>query len=172
MQCPAARTVSVSNQKQATPENAVSTGMYRRIGTATAALHGHLSQYPRSNHEPDTTTMPRELSERDIEILKKLAPECEGLTCSGSGQQFHSILPPVSNHFSADEHDFAERIRRLTDDELKYISGLILSGEESLGCLPEEDLESLLALITERLSKDETKKVIEAFASFGVCERS
>jgi hypothetical protein len=113
--------------------------------------------------------MPRELSEKDIEILIKLAPECEGLTCS---DQFHSILPPVSNHFSVDERDFAERIGRLTDDELNYITGLILSGEESLGCLPEEDLDSLLTLITERFSREEAKKVIEAFASSGVCERS
>ena len=43
--------------------------------------------------------MPRELSEKDIAILKKLAPECGDLTCSGSGHMFHSILPPVSNHF-------------------------------------------------------------------------
>jgi hypothetical protein len=141
-------------------------------GTVTAALRGHLSQNPQNNHEPETTTMPRELSERDIEILKKLAPEYSDLTCSGSGHRFHSILPPVSNHFSADERDFAERIGKLTDDELRYVIGLILNGEESLGCLQEEDLDSLLSLITDRLSNDETKKVIEAFASFGVCERS
>jgi hypothetical protein len=115
--------------------------------------------------------MPRELSERDIAILKKLAPECGDLTCSGSGHHFHSILPPVSNHFAVDDRDFAERIGRLTDEELRYITDLILSGEESLGCLPEEDLDSLLALITERFSQVETKKVIGAFASFGVCER-
>jgi len=115
--------------------------------------------------------MPRELLERDIGILKKLAPECGDLTCSGSGHQFHSILPPVSNHFAVDDRDFARRIGRLTDEELRYIIDLIRSGEESLGCLPEEDLDSLLALITERFSPEETRKVIEAFASFGVCER-
>jgi hypothetical protein len=115
--------------------------------------------------------MPRELSERDIGILKKLAPECGDLTCSGSGHLFHSILPPVSNHFAVDDRDFAGRIGRLTDEELRYITDLIRSGEESLGCLPEEDLDSLLALITERFSQEETRKVIEAFASFGMCER-
>lgn len=115
--------------------------------------------------------MPRELSERDIVILKKLAPDCGDLTCSGSRHHFHSILPPVSNHFAVDDRDVAERIGRLTDEELRYITDLILSGEESLGCLPEEDLDSLLALITEQFSQEETKKVIEAFASFGVCER-
>lgn len=116
--------------------------------------------------------MPRELSEQDIEILKKLAPECGDLTCSGSGHRFHSILPPVSNHFAVDGRDFADRISRLSDKDLRYIVDLVIRGEESIGCLPEEDLDSLLALITERFSKDETTKVIEAFASFGACEHS
>lgn len=116
--------------------------------------------------------MPRELSERDISLLKKLAPECGELTCSGSGHQFYSILPPVSNHFSIDNRDFADRIGRLTDDELRYITDLILTGEESLGCLPEEDIDSLLRLITERFSREDAKKVIEAFAASGAsCER-
>lgn len=48
---------------------------------------------------------------------------------------------------------------------------MIINGEESLGCLPEEDLDSLLRLITERFSKDYTKRVIEAFASSDVCDR-
>ena len=52
--------------------------------------------------------MPRELDEKDIAILKKLAPECGDLTCSGSGHMFHSILPPVSNHFAEDNNDFIE----------------------------------------------------------------
>ena len=52
------------------------------------------------------TTMPRELDDKDIAILKKLAPECGDLTCSGSGHTFHSILPPVSNHFAEDNTDF------------------------------------------------------------------
>jgi hypothetical protein len=116
--------------------------------------------------------IPRDLSERDIGILKKLAPECGDLTCLESGHQFHSILPPVSNHFAVDERDFAARIGKLSDEELRYISDLIISGEESLGCLPEEDLDSLLTLITERFSKEESRKVINAFASSGGCERS
>jgi hypothetical protein len=114
--------------------------------------------------------MPRELSEKDIGILKKLAPECGDLACSGSGHAFHSILPPVSNHFAADGRDFSERIGRLTDDELRYISDMIVTGEESLGCLPEEDLDSLLDLIKNRLSADTAKQVIRAYAASGSCE--
>ena len=115
--------------------------------------------------------MPRELSEKDLAILRKLAPECGDLTCSGSGHMFHSILPPVSNHFSEDADDFARRISLLSDDELTYISDKIQSGDESMGCLPVEDVESLVKLIHDRISSDVAKKVISAYESGDGCER-
>jgi len=114
--------------------------------------------------------MPRELSERDITILKKLAPECGDLTCSGSGHMFHSILPPVSNHFAEDGNDFAERLSRLADEDLAYIADMIQKGEESMGCLPVEDVDSLVKLIHERLSEEVAKKVIAAYESGYECE--
>ena len=115
--------------------------------------------------------MPRELSEKDIAIVKKLAPECGDLTCSGSGHMFHSILPPVSNHFSEDTDDFIQRISRLSDDELTYITEMILKGEESMGCLPLEDVEAFVHLIHERLSKEIAQKVIASYESGSECER-
>ncbi|MGA2911891.1 MAG: hypothetical protein ABSE07_00040 [Methanoregula sp.] len=115
--------------------------------------------------------MPRELTERDISILKKLAPECGELTCSGSGHIFHSILPPVSNHFSEDADDFIQRISRLSDDELTYITEMILKGEESMGCLPLEDVEAFVHLVHERFSKEIAQKVIAAYESGSECER-
>jgi hypothetical protein len=114
--------------------------------------------------------MPRELTEKDIAILKKLAPECGDLTCSGSGHMFHSILPPVSNHFAEDSEDFIMRISRLDDGELSYITDMIIQGEESLGCLPVEDIEALIRLIHDRLSEDIAQKVIRAYESGGECE--
>jgi hypothetical protein len=114
--------------------------------------------------------MPRELSEKDIAILKKLAPECGDLTCSGSGHMFHSILPPVSNHFSEDSEDFIRRINRLSDEDLTYITDMIIKGEESMGCLPLEDIESLVHLVQERISPEIAQKVITAYESGGECE--
>jgi hypothetical protein len=114
--------------------------------------------------------MPRELSDKDIEILKKLAPECGDLTCSGSGHMFHSILPPVSNHFAEDSDDFVKRIRRLSDEELTYITDMIYKGEESMGCLPVEDIDALVHLIHDRLSPEIAQKVITAYESGGECE--
>jgi hypothetical protein len=114
--------------------------------------------------------MPRELSEKDITILKKLAPECGDLTCSGSGHMFHSILPPVSNHFAEDGNDFIQRISRLSVDELTYITDMIRKGEESMGCLPVEDVEALMHLIHDRLSPEIAQKVLAAYESGGECE--
>lgn len=113
--------------------------------------------------------MPRDLTEKDIAILKKLAPEFMGADCSGSGHMFRSILPPVSNHFSEDGRDFAGRIARLSDDELQYIAGKIIDGEESLGCLPEEDLDSVIGLVKERLSPDLAKKILMTYAAGESC---
>jgi len=113
--------------------------------------------------------MPRELSQKDIAILKKLAPECGDLTCSGSGQMFHSILPPLSNHFAQDSEDFIQRISRLSDDELTYITGMILNGEESMGCLPLEDVEAFVHCVHDRLSPEISQKIITAYEGGGEC---
>jgi hypothetical protein len=113
--------------------------------------------------------MPRELDGKDIAILKKLAPECGDLTCSGSGHMFHSILPPVSNHFAEDNNDFIARITRLSDDELAYLAGMIEKGEESLGCMPVEDVEALVRIISDRLSAETARKVISAYESGNEC---
>ncbi|MEI7857426.1 MAG: hypothetical protein WCH85_07985 [Methanomicrobiales archaeon] len=114
--------------------------------------------------------MARELSKRDIEILKKLAPECGDLTCSGSGHMFHSILPPVSNHFAQDSDDFIQRIARLTDEDLTYLTDMIHKGEEGMGCLPVEDVEAFVHLIHDRLSEEAAKKVISAYESGYECD--
>ena len=83
---------------------------------------------------------------------------------------FHSILPPVSNHFSTDNEDFVQRISRLSDEDLTYITDMIIKGEESMGCLPVEDIEALVRLIHDRLSPEIAQKVIAAYESGGECE--
>jgi hypothetical protein len=114
--------------------------------------------------------MPRELDEKDIAILTKLAPECKDLTCSGSSHRFHSILPPVSNHFSEDNNDFIARISRLSNEELTYITDMIRKGEESMGCMPVEDVEALVKIVHDRLSPETAKSIISAYESGNACE--
>jgi len=103
--------------------------------------------------------MARELDEKDLSILRKLAPEYSGILCPGSGHEFHSILPPVSNHIARDDKDFAERVARLSEEDWAYLTDLILSGREDLGCVPEEDIETILAHIGEKVSEKAAERV-------------
>ena len=113
--------------------------------------------------------MARTLSEKDIEILKKLAPESADITCSGSGFDYQSILPPVSNHYALDVDDFEERLNRLDVFELKYLSEVILDGSESLGCIQPEHADILVRLLKERVSEEVGEKVRVLYEATGVC---
>jgi len=83
---------------------------------------------------------------------------------------FHSILPPVSNHFAQDSDDYIQRINRLSDDELTYIVEMIQKGEESMGCLPVEDVEAFVHLVHDRLSPEMAQKVITAYEGGNECQ--
>lgn len=114
--------------------------------------------------------MPRELSEKDIEILKKAAPETEDILCRGSGNSYRSILPPLANHYASDPADFAARLERTGDEELSYLCELIEDGSESLGCVPPEYIEELAKVIEERLGEDKARFVLNCYAAYGDCD--
>ncbi len=113
--------------------------------------------------------MARNLSEKDIEMLKKLAPECADITCTGSGFDYQSILPPVSNHYALDDDDFEERLNRLDIFDLRYLAEVILDGSESLGCIQPEHAEILVRLLSERVSEDVGEKVRLLYEAAGEC---
>ena len=113
--------------------------------------------------------MPRILSGKDVELLHKLAPELNDPVCPGSGHEFHSILPPVSNHFAQDTEDFLRRIRSLSPEEMAYLVGLILDGSESLGCMPPEDVGALLGHVAGTVSQDAARKILALYESGGEC---
>lgn len=108
--------------------------------------------------------MVRELKERDIAILIKLAPEFSGEACSSSGVQYRSIIPPVANHYAVSADDFRERIHRLTPEELTYLITLIQSGEESLHCLSGEYFDILYARVTELISMRDAHLIASVYA--------
>jgi hypothetical protein len=114
--------------------------------------------------------MPRELSDRDRELLKRLAPECADEVCSGSGHAFLSILPPVANHYSRDAEDFSERLGRISDDDLGYLVDLILDGRESLGCVPPDFIEVFLMRVAERLGNRRAEAIVLHYNDEGGCE--
>ena len=113
--------------------------------------------------------MARTLSEKDQEILKKLAPELTDPLCPGSGHEFFSILPPVSNHFSVNNEDFLARIRKLTQEDLAYLVGLILEGTESVSCVRPEHIVLFAEEVADRQSLEQGEKIIRIYAE-GTCD--
>ena len=113
--------------------------------------------------------MARTLSSRDMEILNKLAPELCDPLCPGSGHEFFSILPPVSNHFAADEKDFARRLRSLSREDLEYLVDLILDGSESIGCISPEHIVVLAEYVADTLSFEKAEQIIELYKDWGPC---
>ena len=103
--------------------------------------------------------MPRELTERDISLLKKLAPEFSGESCSGSGTPYRSLLPPVANHYAQNNEDFLRRIDTLSAEDLTYLVDLIMTGEESLHCISPEYYEILEKKISNTLGEDIARRV-------------
>ena len=113
--------------------------------------------------------MPRVLDEQDLRILKKLAPECEEMICSGSGVEFRSILPPVANHYAKNEDDFRERLNRLDDRDLVYLIEKMRSGEESVACIPPEMAEILVDIVNRRVGKSEAGEVLNIYMTMDEC---
>lgn len=107
--------------------------------------------------------MPRQLSLKDIEILKNLAPECNDLDCAGSGSRYKSILPPLANHFAVNENDFKDRLERLTLEDLQYLLSLIETGSESLSCVPPHYMQVFIDLVTEKLGQEKARSVFRTY---------
>jgi len=103
--------------------------------------------------------MPREFTEKDIEIFNKLAPEA-GCTLFSreAGHKFHFILCPISHKFAESSEDFRARLERLSHEELDYLVGLALEGKEDVQSL-DEDLEELIAVVTEKVSPERAKQL-------------
>ncbi len=93
----------------------------------------------------------RTLTDLDKKLLAKLAPELEGATGPAPGHDYKFILLPVSHKFSESPEDFANRVNRLTDEELNYLVELILKGDEDVRSLAEGDFDAMLEVIGKRL---------------------
>lgn len=103
--------------------------------------------------------MGRVFSETDIRIFNKMAPEAAGSTDSGAGHSYPFILRPISHRFAESGEDFRERLSRLDADEVAYLAQLVLSNQEEITSLDEEDMESFLELVEERISFDKRKEI-------------
>jgi hypothetical protein len=124
---------------------------------------------PRNPDKKKQAPMARSLSRRDLEILKKLAPEVNDPLCPGSGHDFFSILPPVSNHFATSDADFLARIERLSEEDLGYLVELILDGAESVGCMHPEHVVLFADQVARRLSLDTADSIISLYVTGDPC---
>lgn len=111
--------------------------------------------------------MARKLGSSDLDILRKLAPELVDPTCGHAGHEFRSVLPPVSRHISTSPADFRERLMKLSDDELKYLTNLIFEGMESLHCVKKEHVDALIEVVGVRISKVIAAELLELYKFVG-----
>ncbi len=114
--------------------------------------------------------MARELTPKDIGLLRKLAPECSALVCSGSGSPYRSILPPVANHYSRDAEDFRERLEQLSPEETGYLISLVLNGAESLGCVHPDYVKIFVEIVAERVGYEVALSVIAVYEKNLSCD--
>ncbi len=113
--------------------------------------------------------MARDLNERDIEILRKLAPELEEMERHGMVIEYMNILPPVANHHSRGLADFEQRLKKLSIDDMKYLADLIFSGKEGLSCLEPDYAEVFSTIAGQRLSDEVADRIREAYESAEGC---
>ena len=115
------------------------------------------------NHQNIVTSMARELSDSDIELLYKLVPE---LKSEDSRPRYRSILPPVSKFYSSSDEDFKQRLENLSEEELEYIVGLIFDGMECLQCIRESHVGIVIEVVSEKLSEEKGKDLKELCGIF------
>lgn len=110
--------------------------------------------------------MARELSETDIEILYKLAPELKAQISPGSRPKYRSILPPVSKFYSDSDEDFRGRLESLSKQELEYIVDLIFEGMECLQCIGQSHVAIVMEVVSRNLSQEKGNDLKELYGIF------
>jgi hypothetical protein len=77
------------------------------------------------------------------------------------------VLPPLSQHVSASDSDFKERLMKLSDKELNYLVDLIFEGMESIHCVKNEHVNALVEVIGTRISKIKATELLELYKFAG-----
>jgi hypothetical protein len=115
--------------------------------------------------------MARNLNERELMILKKLAPELEEMEAQGIEIEYMNILPPVANHHSRSLLDFEQRLKKLSTEEMRFLSDLVIQGREALSCLDPAFAEIFFAVAGQRLSSAVADQLQEAYETGEECSR-
>jgi hypothetical protein len=109
--------------------------------------------------ENDTkVAMMKKLNQKDISILKRLAP-CSDPETSGG------LLISISRYYITDRDDFLSRLDMLSDDDLKYLAERAMDGSECLLCIAPQCAETFLDAVERRLSPVTAGRLREIFES-------
>lgn len=103
--------------------------------------------------------MGRIFSEMDNQIFDKLAPELSGNRMSSAGHKYPFILRPLSHKIAQDEADFRNRMERLDKEEMEYLFQLAMEGKEDIRSLNEDDVDTFMELVEEKLSTERLKEL-------------
>ncbi|SDF46555.1 hypothetical protein SAMN04488589_0605 [Methanolobus vulcani] len=103
--------------------------------------------------------MGRVFNEMDNQIFNKLAPELSGNTMSNAGHNYPFILRPVSHKIAVDADDFRARMDKLDIEEMEYLFQLAMEGKEDIRSLEEEDVDTFIELVEEKLSTEKMKEL-------------
>jgi hypothetical protein len=100
----------------------------------------------------------KKLNQKDISILKRLAP-CSDPETSGG------LLISISSYYITDRVDFLSRLDMLSDDDLKYLAERAMDGSECLLCIAPQCAETFLDAVERRLSPVTAGRLREIFES-------
>ena len=113
--------------------------------------------------------MARDLDGKDLDVLLKMVPELEALLKKGLVIEYMNILPPVANHHSRSVQEFEQRVKRLTDEEMRYLVDLVLNGIENTGCLRPEFAEAFFVMAGQRLGESVADRLRAVYEEGGEC---
>jgi hypothetical protein len=100
----------------------------------------------------------KKLNQKDISILRKLAP------CSDS-EATGGILTEISGYCLANKDDFLSRLEKLPDDDLRYFAERAIDGSECLLCIAPQCAETFLDVIDRRLAPSIAGRLREVYES-------
>ncbi|WP_292468675.1 hypothetical protein [Methanolobus sp.] len=103
--------------------------------------------------------MGRIFNDMDNQIFSKLAPELSGNTMSKAGHNYPFILRPLSHKIAEDGEDFRNRMNKLDIEEMEYLFQLAMEGKEDIRSLEEDDVDTFLELVEEKLSTEKLKEL-------------
>ena len=104
----------------------------------------------------------KKLNQKDIKILKKLAP-CQ------NPDESSSLLASISSYYITDREDFQSRLEKLSDKDLRYLAERAMDGSECLLCIAPQCAETFLSAVERRRSRETAGRLREIFDSSTTC---